>query len=163
MGFLLTALALIAGAALFVLLGVGLALVLGLVLVVALIAVVVSLVFGGSSPLSFVQGLNKGADIPGHFNHCLLEEKVDDCRKKWTNWDEDKLDLVRQLAEQVQSDLGERGDSRSHNQSSQSLNGKTQVTLDLVTDFSKRKAVHEHYVLTNKNKELRIEELKWEY
>ncbi len=163
MGFLITALVLIALAVLFVLLGVGLALVLGLVLVIAVIAVVISFVFGGGSTLSFVQDLNKGSEVPDKFNACLIQEQPEHCLKEWTNWDEDKLEVIKQLADQVKRDLGERGSSRSQQYSNQSVNGKAIVTLEMQTDFAKKKAVREHYVLGNKKGELRIEELKWDY
>ncbi|MCX6128451.1 MAG: hypothetical protein NTX25_05220 [Proteobacteria bacterium] len=152
-------------AALCIVLGLGLALVLGLILFFAIIAALIGLLFGGGSMLSIMSGLKQGSDIPQHFNTCLLEKQPESCRAEWTVWDAKELATVQAIARQVQSDLGERIDDSSSSQSynQETKNGSTVLTLDLITDFAKKKAVREHYVLVEVKNKMKIKELKWDY
>jgi hypothetical protein len=154
MSFFISALVLIMLVLLFVFLGVGLALVLGVILVIAAVFAAISFLFGG--------GLS-GKDVPQKFNECLLEEEPQECLQDWTTWDQDKLEMIRALAKQVQTDLGVRGDSRSTEYVSETQNGQKSVRMELITDYEKKKDVREHYLLIEKDGDLRIAELKWDY
>lgn len=155
MSFFISALVLIMLVLLFVFLGVGLALILGVILVIAGLFAAISFIFGG--------GGFSGKEVPQKFNECLLEEKAEDCLQDWTTWDQDKLDMIKVLARQVQSDLGVRGSSRSTEYVSETENGQQSIRMELITDYEKKKAVNEHYLLIKKDGELRIAELKWDY
>lgn len=167
MSFFISAVVLILLVVLFVFLGVGLLFILGIVLVVAVVAAVASFVFGGifgdDSPFSFIHSLNKGRELPDKFNTCLIEEQPEVCLKDWTTWDADKLEVIKVLAQQVKNELGRRGNSHSNSYTSNSMNGKGRIEMDLVTDFEKKEGVHEHYVLVDDKDGIRIEELKWDY
>jgi len=155
MSFFISALVLILVVLLFVFLGVGLALILGIVLVIAGVFAAISFIFGGG-------GLS-GKEVPQKFNECLLEEQPEECLNDWTTWDQDKLDVIKVLATQVKNDLGIRGGSRSTEYVAETTQGVQTVKMELITDFEKKKDVHEHYLLVRRDGELRIAELKWDY
>ncbi len=155
MSFFISALVLIMLVLLFVFLGVGLAIILGVVLVIAGLFAAISFIFGGG-------GLS-GKEVPQKFNECLLEEQPEECLQDWTSWDQDKLDVIKILSHQVKNDLGVRGSSRSTEYVSETQNGQQSIRMELVTDYEKKKDVHEHYLLIKKDGELRIAELKWDY
>ncbi len=163
MSFFVTAIVLILLAVFFVFIGVGVILVLGIVLVLAGVAAILAMIFGDGNSFSFIHKLNKGSEIPAKFNVCLMQESPEVCREKWTTWDETKIELVKQLAQQAQQDLGLRENSSTSTYRSESINGVSTVKLALVSDFEKKKKVHESYVLVEKNDELKIDELKWDY
>ncbi|HYX34145.1 MAG TPA: hypothetical protein VE954_13655 [Oligoflexus sp.] len=155
MSFFISALVLMLLALLFVFLGVGLAIILAVILVIAAVFAAISFIFGGG-------GLT-GKEVPQKFNECLLEEQPEECLQDWTTWDQDKLDMIRILADRVRNDLGTRGTSRSQEYISETRNGQQTIRMELVTDYEKKKDVQEHYLLIREDGDLRIAELKWDY
>jgi hypothetical protein len=155
LSFFISALVLILLVVLFVFLGVGLALILGVILVIAGLFAAINFIFDG-------RGFS-GKEIPQKFNECLLEEAPEECLKDWTTWDQDKLDVIKVLAKQVQNDLGARGTSHSTEYMAETRDGQLTVRMELVTDYEKKKGVQEHYLLIKKDGDLRIAELKWDY
>lgn len=155
-----------------ILLSLGLFFALGILLLVGGVALVIGLIFGDVSWLSMTRTTNSAdaetLQIPQAFNSCLLGDELDQCRRKFTHWDAKDMEIIQQLAKQVKEDLGERDPNVFvQNVKSESINGDRTVTIDQEVDFSKKKNVREHYLITtdkdDKDHPLKIKDLRWDY
>ena len=147
--------------------GLGLLFVLGILLgVLALIAVIASL-FGACEPLSVLgPGWNlRHESLIQSFHTCLVEQVPDDCRKSYTTWDKDRLELIQHLADTARRELGHRkqGSSSQSSLKTEIVNGEQTTVIDGVSDFEKKTKVREHYVLKRQDGEMKIEDLSWQF
>lgn len=158
-------------------LGVGIFLLIGFFLVLALIVAAVSFLFGGfhwtssssssqSSTLAQISD-DDALEIIDDFHSCLLEADPDPCRKKFTLWDERDKEIIRQLSKQVKDELGKREPNHRVKKIERTeINGEVKVVMEQDSDFAKKKAVKEHYVLESDPKDhdkLKIKDIHWDY
>ena len=150
-----------------ILLSLGLVVAFGILLIGGIVLGIAYLIFGQGSMRTIIKGNGEASKIPKEFNQCLLGDDLEKCRKEFTGWKPEEMEVIRQLAKQVREDLGERLDNTTQASSFEksSVNGETTITIDQETDFAKKKAVHEHYVLENdaKGDKMKIKDLKWDY